>query len=51
MSKPTASSNMFALYDVVIVPFACADCLAGKRRGAIVMDARAVAAQLKKFLG
>ena len=39
MSGPSASSDMFAAYDVVVVPFPYADRLAEKRRPAIVISA------------
>ena len=39
MSRPSASSDMFAAYDVVVVPFPYADRLAEKRRPAIVISA------------
>ena len=39
MSRPSASSDMFAPYDVVVVPFPYADRLAEKRRPAIVISA------------
>lgn len=39
MSGPSTSSDMFAAYDVVVVPFPYADRLAEKRRPAIVISA------------
>lgn len=38
MSAPSASSDMFAPFDVVVVPFPYADRLAEKRRPAIVIS-------------
>ena len=43
MSAPSRTSDSFAAFDVVVVPFPYADRLAEKRRPAIVVSARGLA--------
>lgn len=45
MKKPTATSDNFAPYDVVVVPFPYADRLAEKRRPALVVSSAAMQAE------